>query len=296
MSLGEEVHAPLAAPTYLTHVTVPVFRRGRAIATAILLHLAAALIVLAVLHHRFFAITPDEATVALVIEPSPYVGTGPTVLAPKPPIARPQHARTMRIHATKAAAASANSTQFSHEVASPHSNAELRLPAPPSQPAPHPKRKSPDHATPPLPHLGDNQPPGYGMVVDPKIIPARPDDAANQPPAYPPDALSRHEQGRVLLSISVNPAGRASAVEIITSSGYAILDNTARAAVSDWHFLPADLAGKPVASTLLLPITFEIDANNQPVWGVSSSKQGQGGFAPLDPPLRAEPLEPDSGR
>jgi len=25
-------------------------------------------------------------------------------------------------------------------------------------------------------------------------------------------------------------------------------------------------------------------------------KQGQGGFAPLDPPLRAEPLEPDSGR
>jgi hypothetical protein len=26
------------------------------------------------------------------------------------------------------------------------------------------------------------------------------------------------------------------------------------------------------------------------------SKQGQGGFAPLDPPLRAEPLEPDSGR
>jgi hypothetical protein len=26
------------------------------------------------------------------------------------------------------------------------------------------------------------------------------------------------------------------------------------------------------------------------------SKQGQGGFAPLDPPLRAEPLEPNSGR
>jgi len=24
-------------------------------------------------------------------------------------------------------------------------------------------------------------------------------------------------------------------------------------------------------------------------------KQGQGDFAPLDPPLRAEPLEPDSG-
>jgi H+/Cl- antiporter ClcA len=28
---------------------------------------------------------------------------------------------------------------------------------------------------------------------------------------------------------------------------------------------------------------------------VAASKQGQGGFAPLDPPLRAEPLEPDSG-
>jgi pimeloyl-ACP methyl ester carboxylesterase len=28
----------------------------------------------------------------------------------------------------------------------------------------------------------------------------------------------------------------------------------------------------------------------------SASKQGQGGFAPLDPPLKAQPLEPDSGR
>jgi len=30
--------------------------------------------------------------------------------------------------------------------------------------------------------------------------------------------------------------------------------------------------------------------------GVAVLKQGQGGVAPLDPPLRAEPLEPDSGR
>jgi hypothetical protein len=29
--------------------------------------------------------------------------------------------------------------------------------------------------------------------------------------------------------------------------------------------------------------------------GGSLGKQDQGGFAPLDPPLRAEPLEPDSG-
>jgi len=32
------------------------------------------------------------------------------------------------------------------------------------------------------------------------------------------------------------------------------------------------------------------------VWGLSRSMQGQGGVAPLDPPLRAQPLEPDSGR
>jgi protein TonB len=295
MTASEEVHAPLAAPTYLTHVTVPVFRSGRAIATAILLHLAAALIFLAVLHHRFRAIAPDEATIALVIEPSPYVGAGPAIVAPKP-IVQPKHARTMRTHAQKTAAASANATQSSPDVASPHSNANLHPPAPPSHPAPHPKRKSRDQATPPAPHQGDNQPPGYGLVVDSKIIPARPDAQANQPPAYPADALARREQGRVLLSIAVDPAGHASDVDIITSSGYASLDNAARNAVTNWRFLPANIQGKPVASTILLPITFEIDANNQGLLGVMLSKQGQGGFAPLDPPLRAEPLEPDSGR
>jgi protein TonB len=229
----EPVHAPLAAPTYLTHITVPVFRRGRALSVAVAVHVVAVLVLVLMFHHRFRTIEPDEATVALVIEPSPYVGTGQTVITPvTKPTPRPVQTKPAPPKAEKA------------------------------PPAPTPQQVAAPRPSPaPMPHLGNNQPAGYGLVVDTKIIPARPDARINMPPAYPPDALGRGEQGRVLLSIQVAPSGRASAVLVVSSSGYAILDDAARDAVLGWRFLPADLRGKPVWSTLLLPVRFQIDSS-----------------------------------
>jgi len=50
-----------------------------------------------------------------------------------------------------------------------------------------------------------------------------------------------------------------SAVTIVNSSGFVILDAAARDALLGWRFLPAYFQGQPVASTLLWSVTFELD-------------------------------------
>jgi protein TonB len=52
--------------------------------------------------------------------------------------------------------------------------------------------------------------------------------------------------------------GRVAAVQIKESSGYHILDSTASKAVWTWRFTSALAAGKPVASWVLVPITFRL--------------------------------------
>lgn len=262
MSDSDPVHAPLAAPTYLTHVTVPVFRRGRALGVAVAVHVVAFALLLVVFNHRFRVLQPDEATVSLVIEPSPFVGTGPTVMTPvsKP---EPRTTRTQQPppQQVRTAPTPSNATQTSAQVAAVASSAELPPPAPPAPPAPKPDLVRPRmSAAAPRPHLGNNQPAGYGLVVDNRILPARPDARINLPPPYPPLALAHGEQGNVLLSIQVAPSGRASAVTIVASSGFSILDDAARDAVLGWRFQPADFHGRPVSSTLLLPVKFEINS------------------------------------
>lgn len=259
MTRGDKVHAPLAAPTYLTHVTVPPFRRGRAAIIAIFLHGLAVLLFLALLHHRFRAQEPNDATVALVMEPSPYVGAGPSVVAPvAPPKRRTAPPRQRGRRPEKPAAADAAGA--SALLATSHGRPDLAMPARSGPPARRPEAvTATSKPAPPTPHAGDNQPAGYGLVVDGKIIPAKPDASANKPPSYPRDAVLHGEQGRVLLSIDVAPSGRPSAVNVIGSSGYVALDNAARGAVMAWQFLPADFQGKSVDLTLLLTVTFVLD-------------------------------------
>lgn len=106
--------------------------------------------------------------------------------------------------------------------------------------------------------LGDNQPVGHGQAYG-RIIPARPDATINPKPAYPLEAREHGEQGRVLLSIHIAPSGRPSEVDIVTSSGFAVLDEAAQTAVQGWRFNPAEVNGKPVGSVLLFPIQFQLE-------------------------------------
>lgn len=82
--------------------------------------------------------------------------------------------------------------------------------------------------------------------------------ASNPKPVYP--AMSRRygEEGTVILRVLVKADGTAGQVEIRSSSGYPLLDKSARAAVQGWRFHPATTDGKPVADWFLISIPFKL--------------------------------------
>lgn len=82
--------------------------------------------------------------------------------------------------------------------------------------------------------------------------------ASNRKPEYP--ALSRRyeEQGTVVLRVLVRADGVADTVEIKSSSGYPLLDTSARNTVQTWHFHPATREGKPIAEWYQLSIPFTL--------------------------------------
>ncbi|MBL8471483.1 MAG: energy transducer TonB [Rhodocyclaceae bacterium] len=98
-------------------------------------------------------------------------------------------------------------------------------------------------------------------AAPPALVPASFDAAYldNPKPAYP--ALSRRmrEQGRVLLRAWVSALGSAEQLEIKQSSTHARLDEAALAAVARWRFVPAQRGGVPVASWVLIPISFSVE-------------------------------------
>ncbi len=253
-----EIQAPLAAPTYLTHVTAPAFRRGRFFTIAVAVHVAAIVVFLVVLHLKYPAPPADQPTLSLVVTDAPYTGSGPQVITPvpAPQVPHPPHdmARAPQVPAppSKAAPPPADAARTAKLAALP-----LPAPAapPPPQTAPSPAPSPPVSVQ----HAGDNQPQGSGLVMDSRVIPAVPDANVNQPPQYPRDALVHGEQGKVLLSIHVQPDGRPSFIKVATGSGFTILDQAAEAAVMQWRFQPAQRDGKAVASVLPFWISFELN-------------------------------------
>jgi protein TonB len=91
-------------------------------------------------------------------------------------------------------------------------------------------------------------------------IPPRPvsGKVGNPKPDYPLEARRRRWQGDVVLRVSVSPAGRAEAIEMLSSSGHAMLDAAATTAVSSWRFDPATRGGAPVRAPVDVPIRFRL--------------------------------------
>jgi protein TonB len=85
-----------------------------------------------------------------------------------------------------------------------------------------------------------------------------PDFFGNRPPAYPAAAVARSLEGTVLLRLHIAATGQVQRVEVVTSSGYDILDRAAVEAVSTWRGRPAQQAGMPLASVELLPVRFRL--------------------------------------
>lgn len=80
----------------------------------------------------------------------------------------------------------------------------------------------------------------------------------NRPPDYPAEAIARGIEGTVVLRLTIDEQGRVIEVEVARSSGHAILDEAAVAAVRSWRGRPARRGGRAVRVRQLLPIRFRL--------------------------------------
>jgi len=81
----------------------------------------------------------------------------------------------------------------------------------------------------------------------------------NRPPVYPPSAIAARLQGTVIVRLRIDAEGNVANLQIERSSGHALLDAAAVQAVRHWRFVPAQRRGRPVATTVRLPVRFSLD-------------------------------------
>ena len=81
----------------------------------------------------------------------------------------------------------------------------------------------------------------------------------NPPPRYPVRAVERALQGVVLVLVHLDRGGQVTRVELLSGSGYAILDREALRAVGAWSFSPALQDGIAIPSRIEQPVRFRID-------------------------------------
>jgi protein TonB len=67
-----------------------------------------------------------------------------------------------------------------------------------------------------------------------------------------------HQEGTVVLNVRVDAEGRVAAVQVKTSSGFAVLDTAAAGAVQRWEFAPARSGERAVSSDVEVPVRFKL--------------------------------------
>ena len=77
-----------------------------------------------------------------------------------------------------------------------------------------------------------------------------------RPKQYPPDALSRGEQGKAAVSFSLDGDGRVTSARVVRGSGFASIDGDATAMVHRASPFPAPPSGRSVNFTL--PVNYRL--------------------------------------
>jgi TonB family protein len=77
-------------------------------------------------------------------------------------------------------------------------------------------------------------------------------------PPYPRRARESGWEGRVVVQLDITPQGNVLTATIHESSGYSGLDNSAIQAAKNWTFKPAKNGGFPIASTVNIPVQFDL--------------------------------------
>ncbi|RJF97849.1 energy transducer TonB [Noviherbaspirillum saxi] len=167
-------------------------------------------------------------------EPLPEPPAQPPVKPPPEPRPRIERKQTPKPVPKETPAPRAQTPEVSFDAKPTPSNTTV-VQAPPAPPAPAPAP----------------------VAKTPVSIPAR-YAASNRKPEYPRMSRQMEEEGTVLLRVFVQADGNAGTVEIRTSSGSPLLDQSAKNAVQSWRFEPATSDGKPVSEWFLIPIPFKL--------------------------------------
>jgi protein TonB len=78
-------------------------------------------------------------------------------------------------------------------------------------------------------------------------------------PPYPSLAIRLQEQGNVKLSLQISAQGVVTAAQVVQSSGFPDLDQSAVSWVmGHWRYKPAMQSGQPVASTAMAVVVFNL--------------------------------------
>ncbi len=121
------------------------------------------------------------------------------------------------------------------------------------------EQPEPDAVLPPEEPLVVRSPmPVVAPAMQGAIVELEPGYVKNAPPRYPTQARERGEEGTVVLEVEVLASGRCGLINILTSSGVAVLDEAAREAVRGWRFRPARRWQQPVTVWVEIPITFRL--------------------------------------
>lgn len=145
------------------------------------------------------------------------------------------------------------------------------LPEPESEPLPEPLPEIPDAVDIPKPTQLPQLPTPPPTPQTPQTSPSSPASAPRQAridapprprrtikPDYPKGARQRGEQGDVVVELRVNAEGFVDLAEVVTSSGFAELDEAALRAVRAAKFVPAKSGRESVASTARITLTFKL--------------------------------------
>lgn len=97
-------------------------------------------------------------------------------------------------------------------------------------------------------------------ATGPYVTPATLDSKYNnRNPRYPDAAVAQAQEGAVVLLIHVSNDGLVSGADVLQSSGYRLLDESAVNAALSWHFLPAVRDGQTVPFDLPFRMVFQLD-------------------------------------
>lgn len=154
------------------------------------------------------------------------------------------------------------SSRVEFDVERAPTSLEIVLVAPQTQtsvePAPQPQPPEPESMVP----LPDPPDPTPRTLVTPEqkgaLTEVLPNYLRNPAPVYPTLARERGYEGTVILEVEVLSSGACGLVRILRSSGYDLLDETARQALARWRFKPAVRAGMPVTVWVEIPVTFRL--------------------------------------